>query len=108
MPERYELIEWIDHSGSGDLSWWTIGEIKDLADREWLITTSGENIYENETTVVLGLESQVKRDGVVVYREFTVILKALIVRRVALEAVAEKKDAGPADTTFDLEKALWQ
>ena len=78
-------IEWRDHHGSRDDSWWSKEEIARRAARGWLMTTVGEVIYENDDCVVLASQQYVDGANEVQHRGWIAIMKALIQSRVELQ-----------------------
>ena len=81
-------ILWVDHHGSSDSAWWSKKEIVERASDKWLITTTGEIVYEDADCVTLAPEQGPSADGDkggIRYRKWTTIMKALIQSRVELQ-----------------------
>ena len=90
-------IEWVDHHGSNDEAWWSKEDIIKRSAIDWVITTIGEVLCEDDSRVTLCFERGPDGEGKseIRYRKWITIMKTLITSRRELHEGA----AGPGLTS---------
>ena len=72
-------VDWIDHHGDSTQTWRTRSEIVDNSEKDFVIRTYGEVIYEDDEKIIIAAEKRLDEDlWKTLYRYTTTIMKKLV------------------------------